>query len=167
MFGFDKLPRGLFLHSLLFQKIVSLAVTYKITGSYFHPFLHTYSGTHGCMVGGFEVLLTPVGCKPGFCYGKEMNPILRTTAKFVTDLVLSWNPMCPIESLFDNASKLSGCDKSELYTVVTNLCSPLVGDRLIKFFGFDSVHPPRDSAYERYCLESVRGWRDQVEEARV
>lgn len=153
-YGFDRLPRGLFLWSGLLQKVVSQAVTYILSKKFHSGGCGIYKYEGGCRIDGREMVLRKKSCC--FNYGGKGREEETATAKFITELVLAWNPMTPVESMLDKACELAGCQKDELVKVLEKEGGgPFGGDALNDFFSFGFSEREEDREYERYCLEVV------------
>jgi hypothetical protein len=154
-FGFDDIPRGLSLWARLFQCVVSQATTFKLKKE-FHNFndcgIHKYEG--GCIVDGFEVVLLKERCYINYGTSKKTE---AATASMVTEVVLGWDPMDPIESMLDVAAKASGCNKDSLSEVInkTGRNNPFSANPLTRFFDMSFSGPKEDREYERFCLETI------------
>jgi len=147
------------------QAVVSQAATHKFTGKFHEQECGIYKAEGGCKIVGInELVLGESSCY--FDWGRHAKGKAKELqeeqeaqcAELLTKLVLEWDPMDPVESMFKSAAEWLGMTPEDFKAGVENAQAGGVfgGDALWTFFGpnrrFD-MNTIRD--YRRYCLVTV------------
>lgn len=124
-YSFDRVPKLLFAWSRLFQSVVSQGGTFLLTGS-FHGFqCAIYKAEGGCRIAGVgDLVLGSTRCYFNYAdRSKKTEKQTEAMADFISEIVLAWNPLDPIESMLNTAAKhlATNTKKSLLKPHVDNL----------------------------------------------
>lgn len=162
-YEFDKAPRLLFSWSGLFQRVISQAGTYLLTGKFHDRECAIYKCEGGCNIPGVdELVLCDHSCYFDFSHrGKEDQ--LRKLASLISEIVLAWNPEDPTDSMLAAAAKQIGVEVPVLEDAIAKSHNGGVfgGNALSSFFRWNPFdEAPIDRTYERFCLVKFCGKTD-------
>lgn len=171
-YGYDKPSRYLMLWGPLLQRIVSQTGTRLLTGKYHDQecgILVSEGGAQLVDVG--ELAMCDRFCKlHSGPRGIERDNIEDKMATIITKVVLSFDPMEPVESMVKAGAAAIGVDELELVAVISKSRSggPFGGNALDSFFDRITEFRPRDEIwkelrpYRRFTLLKS-GERDEAE----
>ncbi|MFA5071242.1 MAG: hypothetical protein WC511_02615 [Candidatus Pacearchaeota archaeon] len=159
---FDKLPYGLIMFGRVFQRLVSQVGTKVLTGSFHTQEVGIYKCEGGCNIPGVGSLVLSGQC----CYfdgfwGKMLKEneeqVTDILAGIITDLVLAFDPMNPLQSLCDKASEIAKVSKEELEEVLSQRDGPFGGNSLSDFFRRNPFDTSRvvSQEYEFYIRTEI------------
>lgn len=165
-YGFDRVPRHLFLWSRLFQSVISQAVTYLLTGQFHDGHCGIYKAEGGCRIAGVgELVLTNSGSYFDYSIGKKTEQYKHRANELITSVVLNWEPENPIDSMIEAAAIFIKVLPSVLKDAVAKSSNggPFSGNVLSSFFDWNPfTDPPEDREYERFCLINFDNWTDDL-----
>lgn len=138
-FGFDRVPDLLKFWGPLFQTVVSQAGTYLLTGKCHDTHTGIYKAEGGCYIAGIgEMVLYRDRVR--FDYrgsDQKTKNNEKQLAKFITEIVLEWNPVDPINSMLISASKYINLSLEDFKQAVSRCSGPFNGDDLSRFFDYN------------------------------
>lgn len=160
-YGYDNPSPYLFVYSRLLQGVVSQAGTYLLTGKFHTHQPGIYKSEGGCHIEGVGDLVLSGNC----CYfdydtAKTRNNQAVKLAALITDIVLNWDPMDPVNSMTLVAANHIKCPIVDLTNAVANTGSggPFGADALSSFFDWNPFcKAPIDRDYLRYVLITFQG----------
>jgi hypothetical protein len=144
----------LFQWSRLFQAVVSQAGTWILQNRFHSSECGIYKCEGGCRIDGVGELVLG----EDYCYfdmGRADPTMAPRMAELITDIVLKFDPMDPIESIIGTAAENAKCDKAKLHDTVmgSNVGGAFGGDALSDFFNYNPFGPiPEDKEYRRWVL---------------
>ena len=149
-------PILLMVWSRLFQAVISQAGTYLLTKKFHDGHFAIYKCEGGCRISGVgDLVLRRDRCNWDYSAGKTLDKQRTKMADLISDVVLAWDPVNPIDSMLAAASKTAGCTLDELKKAV-EVCTgdnPFGGDSLTSFFDWNPFSKrPINRDYLRFCL---------------
>lgn len=167
-YTYDKPSKLLFVWSRLFQSVISQASTFMFTGKFHTQQCSIYKCEGGCSTPLGDLVLVNDTCYfDGFyCENKKWT---RDTAEkkalvLISDVVLKWDPMDPVNSMIHTAAKFVGAKPKELRKAIEASTNGGVfgGNALADFFSWNPFgEPPVPRDYERWCMKKFNGKSDK------
>lgn len=157
-YGYDKPSSLMYLWGTLLQAVVSQAGTYMLFDKFHDGQCGIYKCEGGCRIEGFgELVLMRDHC---YWNHNTSDKYLDIFSTLITEIVLRWDPVEPIDSMIVVASECAGCSFDGLQEAIEkSRCGGVFGGNSLSSF-FD--HNPFDEfkvdeKYERYCMERFNG----------
>lgn len=164
-YGFDCVPKLLFPWAQAFQVAVSQAATRLLTGKFHDRAAGIYKCEGGCNIPGKgDLVLYHNSCR--WDHGRGGDDEIRLLCKLITAMVLRFDPMEPLASIFNSAAAFLneqgiGVTADEIRKAGEKSGGPFMGDALSDFFKhnpFSKWHHDRD--YLRYCYTRFESMTD-------
>ncbi len=166
-YRYDRPSAHLMLWSRFFQTLISQAGTWLLTGKFHNQECGIYKSEGGCnIIGVGELVLGDRSCyfDMGQIPAEKKDQWINDLANLVTEVVLRWDPMDPIQSMLYIASAIALCNVDELGTAISNghISGPFGGDSLGIFFDRVRQRPPTTDhrPYQRYVMTTHGGKTD-------
>ncbi len=152
-YGFNRAPRLLFTWSSLFQRVISQAGTYLLTGKFHSQECSIYKTEGGCKIAGCGDLVL----SDNMCYFDDGHQLEheKKLAALITAVVLTWDPNDPIESMLASAACHVNVPVEKLRKAIDASTNGGLfgGNALADFFGWNPFSlPPHHREYLRFCL---------------
>lgn len=160
-YAFHRPPRLLFSWSRLFQSVVSQAGTYLCTGQFHSGHCAIYKTEGGCVIKGKGDLV--LGERTIYWdYGrtKENDSDLKKIIHLINEVVLSWDPNDPVDSMLNKAAEIADCPVGSLKAAIEKSSNggAFGGNSLSSFFNWNPFDkPPEDEEYIRWCRVYISG----------
>jgi len=159
-YGYENASKLLFSWSHSLQVVISQALTHYYTNEFHTRQCGIYKCGGGCNVPGVGELCL----KDSYCYWDMGGPIdqmdVNAPADLITKVVLEWDPMDPVVSMFKSASEFLGIELSEFEegTKASTVGGPFGGNALSAFFNHNPFSEwDWDRDYYMYCRTTFEG----------
>lgn len=156
----------LYIWSTLFQSVISIAATKMLTKKWhtFHCGISKAEG--GCSIPGVGVLvLNHDSCR--FDDGGTEHKKDRC-AQLISEVVLTWDPNHPVESMFTVAANFINVPPANLriaVVIAVHRFNPFCGNPLNEFFHDNPyIKFPVDRDYFRFCLRDVGKTDEEIDQ---
>lgn len=153
-YGYDRPSKYLFQWSRLLQALVSQAGTWIFKKTFHTHECGIYKVEGGSRIEGVgDLVLGKDYC--ALDYARDKKEENQKMAELITNIVLKFDPMDPINSMVAAAAETAKCDVKALKKAVeaSYVGGVFGGDALSDFFNWNPFgEPPIDREYKRWCL---------------